>query len=163
MDKKSVYIETSVISYLAARRSRNLVAVAWQEVSWEFWEAHRSSYDLYTSELVVAEASAGQAEAAERRLALLRGIPELAATDSARKLSASILAQGALPANAEFDALHIAIAAVHSVDLILTWNCRHLDNPTTKPLVRRVCAECGYVCPEICTPLELVEARADEE
>ncbi len=159
MDRKSVYIETSIVSYLAARRSRNLVVAAWQEVSWEFWEAQRSGYDLYTSELVIAEASVGDAEAAERRVALLRGLRELTVSDEAKALAGAILADGALPRRAEFDALHIAVATVHSLDLILTWNCRHIDNPVSKPRVREICWESGYACPEICTPLELTEGR----
>lgn len=65
--------------------------------------------------------------------------------------------QGALPGKAQADALHIAIAAVHSIDYLLTWNCRHIDNPATKPLVRKVCSEEGYLCPEICTPIEIME------
>ena len=162
MSKKSIYIETSVVSYLAARRSRNLVAAAWQEITWEFWETRRDGYDLYTSELVVEEASAGDAEVAKRRIGFLRGIPELPVDEEAKALAEAILSRGALPAKAEFDALHIAVAAVSGVDFLLTWNCRHLDNPVTKPRVREVCWELGYECPEICTPLELTEGLTDD-
>jgi predicted nucleic acid-binding protein len=162
MERDSIYIETSIVSYLAARRSRNLVAAAWQETTWEFWERHRTAYDLYTSELVVEEASVGDPDAVERRLGFLRGIPELPVDDQVRHLAAALLADGAIPPKAEFDALHIAVAAVNSVTLLLTWNCRHLDNPATKPGVRAVCARLGYQCPEICTPLELTEGRPDE-
>ena len=155
--KKSIYIETSVVSYLAARRSRNLVTAAWQEISWEFWEAHRGRYDLFTSEIVAEEASAGRPDIAERRLELLRGVPELSVDEEARALAAAILADGVLPSNAGIDALHIAVAAVNAVDYLLTWNCRHIENPATKPRIREICVEFGYVCPEICTPLELTE------
>lgn len=71
--------------------------------------------------------------------------------------------QGALPQKAQADALHIAVAAVHHMDLLLTWNCRHIDNPVTKPVVRSICATMGFSCPEICTPLQLLEAMIDEK
>jgi len=162
MQRDSIYIETSVVSYLAARRSRSLIAAAWQEITWEFWERHRAAYDLYTSELVVEEASVGDSETAERRLSFLRGIPELPVDDEARDLAAALLADGAIPAKAEFDALHIAVSAVNATTFLLTWNCRHLDNPAIKPRVRDVCEQRGYRCPEICTPLEITEGRPDE-
>lgn len=107
MEQDSIYIETSIVSYLAARRSRNLVALAWQETTWEFWEGYRHRYTLYTSELVVEEASAGNREAAERRIAFLRGLPELPVDDEVRDLAAALLADGAIPPKAEFDALHV--------------------------------------------------------
>ena len=72
MDRKSIYIETSIVSYLAAQRSRSLIAAAWQEITREFWEVQRTAYDLYTSELVVEEASVGDPDAVARRLGFLR-------------------------------------------------------------------------------------------
>jgi len=162
VERDSVYIETSVVSYLAARRSRSLIAAAWQEVTWEFWENHRTTYDLYTSELVVEEASVGDSTAVERRLSFLRGIPELPVDQEVSHLAAALLADGAIPAKAELDALHVAVSAVHATTFLLTWNCRHLDNPAAKPRIRRVCVELGYTCPEICTPLEMTEGLPDE-
>lgn len=162
MRRESVYIETSIVSYLAARRSRNLIAAACQQITWEFWEVHRSRYDLYTSELVVEEASMGNADVSERRLGFLRGIPELPVEETAKALAAEMLSRGAIPPRAEFDALHIAVSAVNGVDYLVTWNCRHLDNPAIKPRVREVCRDLGWPCPEICTPLELVEEQPDE-
>jgi hypothetical protein len=52
--------------------------------------------------------------------------------------------------------LHVAVAAVHRIDYLLTWNCRHIDNANNKPIIREICASVGYVCPEICTPMELM-------
>ncbi len=157
MNRKSIYIETSIVSYLASRASRDLVAAAWQEVTREFWVSRRAKYDLFTSEIVVAEASAGMPNVAARRIDLLRGIPELLVDDPARKVAEEILRNGILPQKATADALHIGVAAAHAIDYLLTWNCRHLNNPATKPRVRRVCARLGYDCPEICTPFELME------
>ena len=83
-------------------------------------------------------------------------------TDSARDLAATILAERVLPEKAEIDALHIAIATVHQMDYLLTWNCSHIDNPVVKPVVRHLCDRRGYHCPEICTPMELTEGLNDE-
>lgn len=162
MRRASVYIETSIVSYLAAHPSANLLAAACQQVTREWWETERRDFKLFISELVVLEAKAGDAHAAARRLALLRGIPELRITDAVKDLAEEFLSEGALPAKAQADALHIAVAAVHRVDYLLTWNCRHIDNPATKPAIRSVCASNGIACPEICTPIEIREMGHEE-
>ena len=159
MEQPKVYIETSVISYLAARRSRNLITAAWQEVTLLFWEDYRSHYRLLTSELVVEEASGGDPVLAKKRLLFLKGISKLSINLEVKELANAILNGNGVPANAELDAVHIAVAAVNSVDYLLTWNCRHIDNPATKPIVRGICERSGYMCPEICTPLELTEGN----
>lgn len=160
---KSLYVETSVVSYLAAKPSRDLLIAACQQATRTWWDDYRRKYDLCTSQLVVTEARRGDPEASESRLNYLREIPQLQITSETRDLAAALIEQGALPKKAEADALHIAAAAVHQVDLLLTWNCRHIDNPSTKPVVRSVCVVQGYGCPEICTPIELLEAISDEK
>lgn len=157
MGHKRVYIETSIISYLTARKSRDLLTAAWQKVTREFWDNHRHHYQSLTSQLVVEECGMGDADAAQRRLLALRGIAEIDITDSAKYLAAEIIAQGGVPRKAKIDALHIAIAASANVDYLLTWNCRHIDNPATKPKVRTICLACGFAYPEICTPFEITE------
>ena len=163
MNVKTIYIETSIVSYLAGGASRDLLIAACQQATKEWWQDQRDRYDLFTSQLVVAEAAAGDPESAKRRLAYLEGIPELRVTTEVGDLARALVTQGALPSKAEADALHIAVAAVHRMDLLLTWNCRHIDNPATKPMVRSVCLAAGYLCPEICTPIEILEAASDEE
>jgi predicted nucleic acid-binding protein len=163
MNAKTVYVETSIVSYLAGRASRDLLIAACQQVTREWWQDQRERYELYTSQLVLAEAAAGDPESAKRRLAYLEGIPELLVTTEVRDLARALVTQRAFPPKAEADALHIAVAAVHRMDLLLTWNCRHIDNPATKPMVRSVCLAAGYSCPEICTPIEILEAASDEE
>lgn len=153
----TVYIETSIISYLAARSSRNLITAACQELTLTFWDDYKSRYQLFTSELVVEEASGGDPVVAKKRLLYLKGIPELSINLEVKGLAAAILKDKGVPLNAELDAVHIAVAAVNSIDYLLTWNCRHIDNPSTKPIVRFICEKNGYTCPEICTPLELTE------
>lgn len=161
MDKKSVYIETSIVSYLTARPSSDLLAAALQKATLDWWKTQRSRFDLYTSQVVMEEAARGNSQAAARRLEALAGIPILAITDAVSVLSKALLRQRALPAAALDDSLHIAISAVHGADYLLTWNCRHLDNAETKPIIRSVCVVNGHACPEICTPQELMGAPED--
>lgn len=153
---KSVYIETSIVSYLAARPSRDLRSAAWQQTTAQWWEQERPKYELFISELVLAEARAGDADAAARRLAVLDTLPLLSVTDDAKEMAGRLMAGSGIPPHAEADALHIAVASVHGMDYLLTWNCRHIDNAATKPVIRSICAVSGYMCPEICTPLELL-------
>jgi predicted nucleic acid-binding protein len=80
----------------------------------------------------------------------------LEVVEEAYDLAAMLISEGALPPAAEDDATHIALAAVHGIDYLLTWNCRHIDNAETKPIVRSICTTRGYACPEICTPEELM-------
>jgi len=158
---KTVYLETSIASYLAARPSRDVRAAAWQQLTAQWWESVRPRYELFISELVLLEASRGDPDTAGRRLAYLDSIPVLKTDDEARVLAERLIAEGAMPPTAEPDALHVAVAAVHGVDYLLTWNCRHIDNAAWRPLLRSVCAAAGYRCPEICTPLELLAEEVD--
>jgi predicted nucleic acid-binding protein len=153
---KSVYIETSIVSYLTARPARDLMAAAWQNATSRWWETQRHRFELFTSQLVLDESKEGHPEAAQRRLDALAGIPHLPIPDAVTELASALLAEGALPQKATDDALHVALCAYHGVDYLLTWNCRHIDNAETKPVVRSVCAAHGYICPEICTPEELM-------
>lgn len=154
--KKSVYIETSIPSYLTARPSRDIRAAAWQQITGQWWDEARDDYDLFTSELTIVEASAGNSEAAERRLEAIREIAELPIDEEVQKLAELLMSKGGIPATAEADALHVAIAAVHNIDYLLTWNCRHIDNASKKPIIRAICTTAGYTYPEICTPMELL-------
>ncbi len=153
---KIVYIETSVVSYLTALPARDLLAAAWQSATLQWWKERRPSFELCTSQLVLDEAAEGDREAAARRLNSLDGIPLLPITDAVSDLAANLVKEGALPKKATDDAVHLATAAYHGADYLLTWNCRHLDNAEMKPVMRSICAIQGYICPEICTPLELM-------
>ena len=153
---KTVYIETSIVSYLTARPARDLLAAAWQNATSRWWETQRQRFELFTSQLVVDESSDGNAEAAERRLAAWANTPPLPIPDPVTELAVILLTEGALPQKAIDDAVHVAVCAFHGIDYLLTWNCRHIDNAEMKPLMRSVCAIHGYTCPEICTPLELM-------
>ncbi|SMF96571.1 PIN domain-containing protein [Methylomagnum ishizawai] len=156
--KPKVYVETSVISYLAARVSRDLIVAGHQQISQEWWDT-RQDWDLSISALVVSEARSGDASAAERRLALLEGLPLLSLNDPAIELAERLLKGAALPEKAKEDALHIAIAAVHGIDYLLTWNCKHIANAVKRPLIETLCEMAGYRPPVICTPEELLGDR----
>jgi len=156
MAERSVYIETSIFSYLAARPSRDLVIAARQQVTRDWWDLRRQRFDLYVSQFVVDEAADGDADAANERLERISGIPLLGASTNARQLARSLVQEGILPAKAATDAVHIALTAVHGVDILLTWNCTHLANAEMIVDVRRLIASRGYEPPIICTPDELM-------
>lgn len=155
--KAKVYIETSVISYLTARPSNDIRAMANQNTTLEWWETQRPKFDLLISEFVIAEASLGHPEAAKRRLAALTDITELQATEEVRLLGQELIRRNALPAKAEIDAYHVAIAAVNGIDYLLTWNCTHIANASTRPKIEATCRALGFEPPIICTPQELME------
>ena len=154
--KPKVYLETSVVSYLTARPSRDLVVAAHQQVALEWWEECRENFALYACQLVIQEAGAGDPAAARRRLGQLAGIPLLEVTDEAEALARDLIENGPLAAQAVGDALHIAVATVHGVDYLLTWNCRHIANAQMREAVASVCTKRGYEPPVICTPEELM-------
>ncbi len=156
MNRKTVYIETSIISYLTARPSGDLLAAARQKVTIDWWDTQRHRFDLFASDIVIEEAGRGDDIAVARRLEALAGIPLLAITDQVMTFSEALIDAGALPQKAIGDSLDIALSAVHEVDYLLTWNYRHIDNAETKPIIRGVCLAAGYGCSEICTPQELM-------
>ena len=152
--KPKAYIETSIVSYLTAWQSRDLVLAAHQQVTRDWW-ASRENFELFASQFVVDEAGAGDAEAAASRLAALRDATVLEVTEDAIVLAQRLVAGGGLPSQARIDALHVAMAAVHGMDYLLTWNCRHIANATLRGKIEELCREGGFEPPTICTPLEL--------
>lgn len=154
--KPRVYIETTVPSYLAAWPSRDVVILGHQQTTREWWTTRRERFDLFISPLVADEAAKGDPEAARLRLEALHDVPELPASATAESLAAALLAEGAVPEIAKTDAGHIAIAAVHGMDFLVTWNCRHIANAEKEPHIREVCERHGWRCPVICTPEQLL-------
>lgn len=154
--KRKVYIETSVISYLTARPARTIIGAAHQQITQDWWERARGGYDLLISELVVRECSAGDPEAAEKRLNTLQGIALLEINPQVRSIATGLVTEGCVPPNVFEDALHIAIAAVHGVDFILTWNFKHIANPVLQQRIAGYLEHCGTLMPFICSPQELL-------
>ncbi len=155
--KPRLYLETTIPSYLVARRSRDLRLAADQEPTQEWWEARRQNYDLFISEFVRAEAQRGDAQAAAARLAFLEGIPLLSEPPAATELTEQILGARLLPPQAALDSSHIALATIHAMDYLLTWNCKHIHNVAIIRQIERLCERQGYTCPIICTPNDLMD------
>ena len=153
----TVYIETSVIGYLTMRLSHDLVTAAAQTVTRDWWETRRAGFDLVASEVVREEIAVGDADAAMDRLAILAGLRLLDITDEIGVLADRLLAEGPLPPRAQYDALHIATSAIHGVDYLLTWNCKHIANAAMRPSIERLCRLAGYEPPIMCTPQELLD------
>jgi len=154
--KEKVYIETTIPSYLTALPSREIVALARQQITRDWWESKRHLYDLFVSDIVVSESARGSENAAVRRISAIEGIERLPLNDTALSLASKILKMIQLPSRASDDAIHIAIATVHQMDYIITWNFRHLANPHNFKSLREICRDSGYTLPEICTPEELI-------
>jgi hypothetical protein len=154
-----VYIETTFLSYLTSWPSRDVVIAGHQLVTHEWWNTRRASYELCVSQLVRKEAGAGDAQAAQERLDVLKTMTLLETSDQALELAKELIQAGALPAKAADDALHIAVAAMNGISYLQTWNCRHLANATMRPVIEAVCAGKGVKAPIICTPEELLEAK----
>ena len=153
--KPKVYLETSIISYLAARPSRDIIIAAHQELTNEWWENRRKRFELFVSQLVIQEAKAGDKNAAQKRLDILEPIPLLELNDKVISL-ARILMNKAVPPKAVEDALHIAVAAIHGMDYLLTWNCKHIANAEKEHAIATVCRSNNFEPPIICTPEELM-------
>jgi hypothetical protein len=150
-----VYIETSFVSYLTARPSRDVVVVAHQQITQEWWNQSRTDFELCTSQLVLQEAGSGDPEAVQERLVILKSMLLLDTTEAAVILAEELVRARALPEKAADDALHIAVAASQKIPYLLTWNCRHMANAMMRPVIDAVCAGKGFKAPIICTPEEL--------
>src|SRR5262249_47733048 len=155
---ESVYLETTFISYLVARLSRDMIVAAHQQLTQEWWATRRDQFTCAVSQVVIDEASAGDPTEVQKRLAAIGGLAILDATPHAESLTAAILSSGALPSTAARDAAHVAIAAAHGVDYLLTWNCKHLANAQIIRKIQSVCRDLGHRMPIICTPTELMGA-----
>lgn len=158
--KRRVYLETTVPSYLTAWPSRDLIRAAHQQITREWWDKRRGEFELFISQLVVRECQGGDAGAAAQRLSVLQDLVMLEQTDDATKVAALLVREVPLPERAAVDALHIAIASVHGLDYLLTWNCTHIANAALRGRIDTVCRDCGFEPPTICTPEELLEEES---
>ena len=154
--KPKAYVETSVVSYLTARASEEIVIAAHQHVTREWW-AGRGAFDLYVSQFVLDEVSMGDSGAAARRSAAIQGLSILDITEEATLLAGDLIAGGGLPQQARVDALHVAVATVHGMDYLLSWNCKHIANAALRSRIEATCRAAGFEPPVICTPLELLK------
>jgi len=152
---ETVYLETTIVSYLVARPSRDLIVTAHQQLTRQWWEQRRARFACFISQVVLDEARDGDAEQAALRLKAMEGVPRLAATPEGERLATAFL-EGALPLKAARDAAHLAIAAVGGVKYLLTWNCTHLANAQILDRLEPIAAAGGFKLPRVCTPEELM-------
>lgn len=152
---QSVYIETSVISYLTAKASRDVVTIARQTLTQDWWQTQKPALQAYISVVVLDEASKGDQVAADKRLNAIADLPVLDITQDAETLAQQLIAQKLLPAHSLEDALHIAIAATHNIEHLVTWNFKHINNTQMRSRVYDAVKAAGYYCPMLCSPEEL--------
>jgi predicted nucleic acid-binding protein len=158
--KPKVYLETTIPSLLTAWPSRDLIIAADQQVTREWWRTRRGDFELFVSQVVLDEAAEGDKAAAAERLAEIQGLPVLEVNGDVERVARTVLKTGLIPAKASNDALHLAVAAVHRMHFLLTWNCRHLANAAIGGELAAACQQAGFEMPVICTPRELIVKRA---
>ncbi len=154
---ETVYLETTFLSYLVARPSRDLIVAAHQQVTNDWWTSRKKRYECYVSEIVIDEVSAGDENEIEKRLAIIDELMLLELTEEANTLTKTILKSGVIPQKSVRDAAHIAVATVHEVNYLLTWNCKHIANARILRKIEKICAASGFQIPIICTPENLME------
>ncbi|MBK7000568.1 MAG: type II toxin-antitoxin system VapC family toxin [Rhodoferax sp.] len=159
--KRKIYLETSVISYLTARPSKTIIGAAHQQITASWWEA-RGEFELFVSDVVLDECADGNTEAAQRRANAIKGIPLLEVTASAVEIARELISRSIVPKKAAQDALHIAVATIHGMDCLLTWNCRHIANIDIQRNVAHYLESVGLLLPIMCTPEELLGGEDDE-
>ena len=145
-----------MVSYLVANPSRDSILAAHQQLTRQWWQDERQRYQCVTSEEVLKEAGLGDAEMSRRRLEALSGLTVLAVDKSAQSLAQELLGARILPAAAASDAIHVVVAAQRQINILLTWNCRHLANPHLLGKLREFLVRRGLTLPEVCTPIELM-------
>ncbi len=153
---EAVYIETSVVGYLTARPSNNLILMANLGITQEWWDTRREQFSLFISQVVLDEVARGDAEMSIRRLEILRDFPLLEVNEEVQSLAAEFLTKSNLPPKASDDALHIAVATFYGIDYLLTWNCKHIANAQIQKKLMQISMQAGYELPTICTPNELM-------
>lgn len=158
---KRAYVETTIFSYLAAQPSRDLVTAAHQRITAEWWSLAATQFELVASVVVLQEVRVGNPVVAERRVALLHGIPLLALTSEARQLARHLLSVRLLPPNATVDAEHVAVATIGAVDYLVTWNLRHLAGAVVRRRLEHALRVLGFEPPTLCTPEELLVDTSD--
>ncbi len=155
--KSSVYIETSVISYLTVKPSRDLIVAAHQQITSDWWETALPHYDAFISPIVLEEISRGDANAVQSRLEKVSAFPVLEILPEVRNLADAYFSALEIPEKARADSYHLAIASWHGIDFLVSWNCTHIVNGRIKMMIEEINARQGIRTPIICTPEELME------
>lgn len=155
--KPRVYIEPTVVSYLVARPSNNPILAARQRTSGQLWEDYADRFKFVISQLVQDEIQRGNITVAQRRLEVVSPLTVLEILPEVDELVQRLLETGAVPRNSVTDAQHIAIATVHNVEYLVSWNQKHIANEYKREHINQVCQESGFQPTIICTPTQLIE------
>lgn len=148
-------VATRALCRLRRQYQRSILVAHNQEFTREWWSRRRLEYELFSSAVAVTEAQRGEGPLANERLGFLAETTLLDITDAATALA--LISRTRIPAKADVDALHVAVAPVHGMDYLLSWNCKHIVNGNILPQVYAVCRASGFEPPLICTPSELME------
>ena len=160
--KLKVYCETSFVSWLVSRPSTMPDHAVKQAYTRRWWEECAPRCELFASGFVINEAASGDAGQAALRLAELKHFSILdGEVPEVLELASRLLESHAIPEKETADASHIATAAVYGMDILLTWNCKHMANLITLPRTASVIAMSGYECPKIITPIDALEVEYD--
>ena len=159
---ETAYIETTVPSYYVARTSDSLLQAAKQAMTRRWWDSGWSGFQLFTSLETLDEAGKGDPRMAADRLDLIRGLPLLPLPDEGLHLASRLVESGIVPAKAASDAIHIAVASVHRMDYLVTWNFKHIANPFIRERLRRTIAAAGFELPVMCSPEELLQNNDED-
>jgi len=155
--KPSVYIETTIISYLTAKPSRDLIIAAHQQITSDWWTDVRPQVDCYVSPFLIDEASRGDAIYAQKRLDEIVDFTVLEVNEEIEDLAQEYFAALQIPEKAKIDAFHLAVAAWHKMDYVLSWNCKHIASGRVQKTLQEINLRLGVHTPIVCTPEELME------
>lgn len=155
--RESIYLETTIVSYYTSKPSRDIIVLAHQEITRQWWLKVIGRYNIFISEVVIEEASSGDPEAIKRRLEELKDFPHLELNDKVEKMAQVYMERLEIPEKSLRDAAHLAVASVHNIDYLVTWNCTHLANGEVIKKLMKINESLGIHTPIICTPEELME------
>lgn len=157
-DKLKVYLETSFVNYLTGRLTSNVKIASEQAYTRQWWETEREKCEVFVSGYTISESGDGGPEYVKRRMDVIKGVPVIMEDpEKVAELGSKLLNGHAVPEGEVTDAMHIASAAIAGMDVLLTWNCKHMANPHTLPKTRAIVAAAGYVCPAVMTPKTFIE------
>ena len=159
----SVYLETTIPSYLAAHPSRDLIMAAHQQITHDWWLNAKDRFDLYISDAVLNEIRGGDHDAAARRLAIVNGLPVLQLSDDVRNLVHEYDQRLGLVGRARADLPHFAFAVAYQMDYLVTWNCRHIANGEVIRRLLDANAELQRPTPLLVTPEEILSTPDEDE
>ncbi len=152
-----VYVETSVISYLAARPSADAINETRQHFSCQSWKK-RAQLDLLAADAVLAEVRIGDNDAVVNRMVYCKTLTLLDLHSGVEDLARHLIRRKAVPGKAFTDAAHNAIAALHKVQFIASWNFRHIVSALARRNIEHALIDLVPRVPVIATPEEMLES-----